>query len=42
MGPKTTDEDKAKVRQVLYSGPINRFFSKRRIIERCLKVKTKK
>lgn len=37
MGPMTSDEDKAKVRRILYPCPINRFFSNRRIIESKLK-----
>ena len=37
MGPKTTDEDKIKVRRLLYPCLINRFFSKRRILDSCLK-----
>ena len=42
MGPKTTDEDKAKVRRILYPCPISRFFSNRRIINSSLKDKNNK
>lgn len=36
MGPKTTSEDKLKVRQILYPCWINRIFSKRKIVNSCL------
>jgi hypothetical protein len=39
MGPKTTSEDKSKVRQILYSCWINRLFSKRKIVDSCLKLR---
>lgn len=39
MGPNTTDDDKAKVRQIIYSCPFYRFFSNRRITDSSLKGK---
>ena len=37
MGPNTTDDDKAKVRRLLYPWPFYRFVSNRRITDSCLK-----
>lgn len=37
MGPETNDLDKTKVRRVLYSCPIYRYFSKRRILDSSIK-----
>ena len=38
MGPETTKEDKAKVHRILFPYPFTRIFSKRRIVNSCLKV----
>lgn len=37
MGPETTEEDKTKVRRILYPCYVNRFFSYRRIVDSRLK-----
>lgn len=39
MGPRTTSEDKSKVRQILYPCLINRLFSKKKIVDSSLRHK---
>lgn len=38
MGPRTTSEDKLKVRQILYTSWKKRLFSRRKIVDSCIKL----
>lgn len=42
MGPNTTDDDKAKVRRIIYPCLYDQFFSNRRIADSCLKERINK